>query len=317
MRKREVLAVLFDGALSLDIAGPLDTFAMANIWSPDSYRVRTATVDGRAVRTYSGLTVVPDVALADIARPHTLLVPGGQGPSTADRAPELVEWLRGHAHRAERVVSVCTGAYLLAAAGLLDGGRATTHWRWCADLAERYPAVQVDPEPIFVRDGHVATSAGVTAGIDLALALVEDDLGRETALAVARQLVVYLRRPGNQTQFSAPLAAQLAERPRLRDIQHWIAEHPGEDLSVEALARRAQMSVRHFARTFKDDIGVTPARYVNGIRLEAARRMLEDTDRGIDEIARRCGFGTTEVMRQTFLRALGTIPTEYRRRLRP
>ncbi|GAB0105331.1 GlxA family transcriptional regulator [Nocardia sp. JMUB6875] len=317
MRKREILAVLYDGVLSLDVTGPLDTFTAANLIAPGSYCLRTASADGRIVRTHSGLRIAPDAALADVTQMDTLIVPGGPGRHTAERAGELVEWLRHNADRAERVVSVCTGAYVLAEAGLLDDRRATTHWRWCADLAERYPSVRVDPEPIFIRDGNIATSAGVTAGIDLALALVEDDLGRDTALAVARQLVVFLRRPGNQTQFSAQLAAQVAERPHLRDIQHWIADHLWEDLSVEALAQRVQMSARHFGRAFKAEVGVTPARYVNDIRLESARHMLEDTDRGIEEIARLCGFGTPETMRRTFLRVLGAIPTEYRRRVKP
>ncbi len=184
---------------------------------------------------------------------------------------------------------MCTGALLLAEAGLLDGRRATTHWAECAALAERFPAIEVDPEPIFVRDGKVATSAGITSGIDLALALVEEDLGRDAALAIARHLVVFLRRPGNQTQFSAQLAAQTARRRPLRDVQQWITERPDADLSVEALARRANLSPRHFARAFQAETGVAPGRYVDQVRLEAARRLLEDTADGIEEISRACG----------------------------
>jgi transcriptional regulator GlxA family with amidase domain len=242
-------------------------------------------------------------------------VPGGHG--TRNPAPEIVAWLREHGPRATRLVSVCTGAALLAEAGLLDGRRATTHWAYCDTLARRHPAVEVDPDPIFVRDGHIATSAGVTSGIDLALALVEEDIGREAALAIARHLVVFLRRPGNQAQFSAQLAAQTAQREPLREVQHWITEHPGDDLSVERLAARARLSPRHFARAFQAETGTTPGRYVDRVRLEHARRLLEDTADGVEEISRACGYGTSEAMRRAFVKALGTSPAEYRRRFRP
>ena len=193
----------------------------------------------------------------------------------------------------------------------------TTHWFYCAALAARYPELSVEPEPIFVRDGNVATSAGVTAGIDLALALVEDDLGRDAALDIARHLVVFLRRPGNQAQFSAQLAGQLASREPLRDVQRWIAEHPAADLSVETLASQASLSPRQFARAFAAEVGVPPGRYVDGVRLETARRRLEDTGDGIEQTARSCGYGTPEAMRRAFIRALGVSPGEYRRRFRP
>lgn len=316
-QRRTVLIVLFDEVQSLDFTGPAEVFDGARQWTgdPATYRVHTATLDGGPVRTSSGLRVTPDSALHDAPAAHTLLVPGGEGTRTPD--PRLVTWLREHAPRAERVVSVCTGSFLLAAAGLLEGRRATTHWAFCAALAARFPSVRVEPDPIYVRDGNVVTSAGVTAGIDLALALVEDDLGREPALAVARNLVVFLRRPGNQTQFSAPLAAQTASRPRLRDVQHWIVENPAADLSVEALAARADLSPRHFARAFHSETGMTPGRYVDRVRLEAARRQLEDTGDGVEEVSRACGYGTPEAMRRAFVRSLGTSPAEYRRRFRP
>ncbi|GGP77563.1 GlxA family transcriptional regulator [Streptomyces calvus] len=315
MAQRTVLVVLFDDVQSLDVTGPVEVFAGAEKHTPGSYRLCTASVDGAPVRTSSGLTVVPDGALADAPEPHTLLVPGGQGTRRPD--PRLTDWLRGHGPRAERLVSVCTGAVLLADAGLLDGRRATTHWAYCDTLARDHPAVDVDPDPIFVRDGHVATSAGVTSGIDLALALVEEDLGRQTALTVARHLVVFLRRPGNQAQFSAQLAAQTARREPLREVQQWITEHPGADLSVEALAARASLSPRHFARAFHAETGTTPGRYVDRVRLEHARRLLEDTGDGVEEISRASGYGTPEAMRRAFVRTLGTSPAEYRRRFRP
>ncbi|KOU60900.1 AraC family transcriptional regulator [Streptomyces sp. MMG1533] len=315
MPQRTVLVVLFDGVQSLDVSGPVEVFAGAETCAPGTYRVRTASVDGAPVRTSSGLTLVPDETLTGTPRPHTLLVPGGQGTRTPD--PRLTAWLREHGPRARRLVSVCTGAILLAEAGLLDGRRATTHWAYCDTLARDHPAIEVDPAPIYVRDGHVFTSAGVTSGIDLALALVEEDLGRDVALIVARHLVVFLRRPGNQAQFSAQLAAQTARREPLRDVQQWITEHPAGDLSVESLAERARLSPRHFARAFRAETGMTPGRYVDRVRLEHARRLLEDTGDGVEEISRASGYGTPEAMRRAFLKALGAAPAEYRRRFSP
>ncbi|MEW2401945.1 GlxA family transcriptional regulator [Streptomyces sp. NPDC046862] len=312
---RTVLVVLFDDVQSLDVTGPVEVFNGAELARPGTYRIRTASLDGAPVRTSSGLTLVPDHALADAPAAHTLLVPGGQG--TRRPAPELVAWLREHGPRAERLVSVCTGAILLAEAGFLDGRRATTHWAYCDKLSRDHPEIEVDPDPIYVRDGNIATSAGVTSGIDLALALVEEDLGRDTALTIARHLVVFLRRPGNQAQFSAQLAAQTARREPLREVQQWITEHPGDDLSVESLAARARLSPRHFARAFHAETGMTPGRYVDRVRLEHARRLLEDTADGVEEISRAAGYGTPEAMRRAFLRALGAAPAEYRRRFRP
>ncbi|MFF9775791.1 GlxA family transcriptional regulator [Streptomyces sp. NPDC013978] len=312
---RTVLFLLFDGVQSLDVTGPLEVFAGAEQHTPGTYRVSTASLDGGPVRTSSGLTLVPDHALAAAPAPHTVLVPGGQG--TRNPSPGVVDWLREHGPRAERLVSVCTGAILLAEAGFLDGRRATTHWAYCETLARRHPAIEVDPDPIYVRDGHIATSAGVTSGIDLALALVEEDIGREAALTLARHLVVFLRRPGNQAQFSAQLAAQTAQREPLREVQRWITEHPGDDLSVEHLAARARLSPRHFARAFRTETGMTPGRYVDRVRLEHARRLLEDTSDGVEEISRTCGYGTAEAMRRAFVKALATSPAEYRRRFRP
>jgi transcriptional regulator GlxA family with amidase domain len=310
-----VQILLFDGVQSLDVTGPLEVFAGAERHTPGTYRIRTASLDGAPVRTSSGLTLVPDGSLTGAPAPHTLLVPGGEGTRAPD--PELTAWLRAHGPRARRLVSVCTGAILLAGAGLLDGRRVTTHWAYCDKLARDHPALEVDADPIYVRDGHVATSAGVTSGIDLALALVEEDLGRDAALAIARHLVVFLRRPGNQAQFSAQLAAQTARREPLRDVQQWITEHPAADLSVEALAARARLSPRHFARAFRAETGATPGRYVDRVRLEHARRLLEDTADGVEEISRASGYGTPEAMRRAFVKALGAAPAEYRRRFSP
>ncbi|MCM2579886.1 GlxA family transcriptional regulator [Streptomyces meridianus] len=316
-RTHSVLLVLFHGVQSLDVTGPLEVFSGASRLLGDraAYCVRTATLDGGPVRSSSGLLLTPDSSLPRSPRPDTLLVPGGAGTRHPD--PRLIDWLRRTAPRAPRVVSVCTGAFLLAEAGLLDGRRATTHWAMCDTLSRRFPAVEVDPEPIYVRDGNVATSAGVTAGMDLALALVEDDHGRQPALTVARHLVLFLRRPGNQSQFSAQLAAQTARSRPLRDVQQWITENPGTDLSVEALAARAALSPRHFARAFRAEVGVPPGRYVDRVRLESARRLLEDTADSIERTARACGYGTPEAMRRAFVRTLGVAPAEYRRRFRP
>ena len=309
---RNVLIPVFDGVQSLDVTGPLEAFTCAG-----GYEIRTASLGGGAVRTTSGLRILPDADLRALAATtcDLLLVPGGAGARR--RNDELVAWLRGNAPAATRLASVCTGAFLLAAAGLLDGRRVTTHWSHCAELAAQYPDVTVDPDPIFVKDGDLATSAGVTAGIDLALALIEDDLGRGAALRVARRLVVFLRRPGSQSQFSAQLSAQTASRDPLRDVQQWIAEHPAGDLTIEALAEKASLSPRQFARAFAAEVGMTPGQYVGKARLEAARRHLEDTTADVGQTARACGYGTTEAMRRAFVRALGVSPAEYRRRFRP
>ncbi|MDG9715955.1 GlxA family transcriptional regulator [Streptomyces sp. DH24] len=315
MTRRTVLFLLFDDVQSLDVTGPLEVFAGAEKGVPGTYRIRTASLDGGPVRTSGGLTLVPDQTFAEADDPHTLVVPGGQG--TRDPDPRLTDWLRERGPRATRLVSVCTGAILLARAGLLDGRRATTHWAYSGKLARDHPAIDVDPDPVYVRDGSVSTSAGVTAGIDLALALVEEDLGREAALTIARHLVVFLRRPGNQAQFSAQLAAQTAQREPLREVQQWITEHPDADLSIDALAARARLSPRHFARAFQAETGMTPGRYVDRVRLEHARRLLEDTADGVEEISRAAGYGTPEAMRRAFVRTLGTAPAEYRRRFRP
>jgi transcriptional regulator GlxA family with amidase domain len=315
---RTVLIVLFDGVQSLDVTGPLEVFAHAGAAAgqPCPYDITTASLGGHPARTSSGLTLTPDTDLrARTTPPDLLLVPGGPGARRRD--PDLVGWLREHAPRANRLASVCTGAFLLAAAGLLDGQRVTTHWAHCDELAAQYPHVKVDPDPIYIKTESLATSAGVTAGIDLALALVEDDLGRDVALGVARAMVVFLRRPGSQAQFSAQLSAQVAERQPLREVQQWIAEHPAADLSVEALAGRASLSPRQFARAFAAEVGMPPGRYVDRTRFEAARRRLEDTAEGVTETARACGYGTPEAMRRTFVRALGVSPAEYRRRFRP
>jgi len=321
-RTRRVVMLAFPDAQVIDITGPLEVFGRAarllideRGWRVPAYTVEIAAAKAGPFATSSGIRLIADRSIARVRGPiDTLLVAGGRGTTAAIRDRKLIDWLRANAKRARRLCSVCTGAFLLAEAGLLDGLSATTHWRQCDRLAARYPAVSVETDPIFVRAGRIFTSAGVTAGIDLALALLDDDHGREVALAVARELVMFLRRPGGQSQFSVQLSAQQADREPLRDLQRWIADHLGGDLSVEALARRAAMSPRNFARVFAREVGMTPGEFVENSRVEAARRRLEESAEGVDSIASACGFGTRESMRRAFIRTLHVPPSAYRSR---
>jgi len=318
---RQVTILLYPGVQSLDVTGPLEVFAAARRLVESAggggrgYAITTVSRDGSPLETSSGLSITPDGSLGD-APPDidTLIVPGGEGSRVAALDDALVEWIRMAASVARRTASVCTGAFLLARTGLLDGRRATTHWAAAEALARQHPDVHVDAEPIFLRDGPIWTSAGVTAGMDLALALVEQDLDRDAALTIARHLVLFLRRPGSQSQFSATLAAQQPRREPLREAQRLVVEHIADTHTVEAMAARAHMSPRHFARAFRAETGVTPARYVERVRLEAARRRLEDSSDSIAAVAAACGFGTAETMRRAFLRGLKVGPSEYRRR---
>ncbi len=319
---RRVAAVAFPDVQILDVTGPLEVFALATSClaerghrGPPPYAVEILARRAGPLRASSGVRLMADRAVGQVRGGiDTLIVAGGAGTGAALGDAPLLAWLRRLAPRVRRIAGVCTGAFLLAEAGLLDGRRATTHWAWCAALAERRPAVAVDPDPIFVRDGNVYTSAGVTAGMDLALALVEEDLGRPLALQIARQLVLFLRRPGGQSQFSAQLATQLADREPLRELQAWIADHLAADLSVPTLAERAAMSPRNFARVFTRQVGLTPARFVERLRVEAARRRLEESPHGVDAVAAACGFGSAESMRKAFLRTLRVPPSAYRSR---
>ncbi|WP_336489188.1 GlxA family transcriptional regulator [Methylobacterium nigriterrae] len=322
-RSVEILA--FPDVQLLDVAGPLQVFATANDLAGRGgtrpYETRVVAEAGIGVTASAGLGLGAEPLTAPDAPLDTLLVPGGPGIDAAARASVLRDWVRRRAASARRVVSVCTGAFLLAETGLLDGRRAVTHWTRCAALAERYPAVTVEADPIFVRDGPVWTSAGVTAGIDLALALVEEDLGRAAALAVARHLVVFLKRPGGQAQFSTALALQeprgpAEDRPedRFARLNAWITDHLAGDLSVPALAAEAGLSLRSFSRHYRTSTGLTPAEAVERLRVEAARRFLCDTRLPLKRIAARCGFGSEETMRRSFLRLLGVTPQDYRAR---
>lgn len=319
-RPRKIVVLTFPGVQMLDVTGPVEVFSIANRLAesaPPRYDVQIVAPSAGAVTASSGLAIVAHQGIGKVAGSiDTLLIAGGPGVSAARRDPALIAWIRKTASKARRVASVCTGAFLLAEAGLLDGRRATTHWAACERLARRYPSVQVEGDPIFVRDGNVFTSAGVTTGMDLALELVEQDFGRDTALTAARWLVLFLRRPGGQSQFSVQLSSQLAARAPLRDLQSFIADHLDADLSVAALAERARMSARNFARAFRREVGATPAGYVEALRVEAARRRLEATEDSVAEIAAACGFGTAETMHRAFQRAVRITPGQYRRHFR-
>ncbi len=322
---RRIVMVAFGDAQILDIAGPLEVFSQASRWlcgeamdRPRYYEVAVTALSRGPLAMSNGLEFVVEKSIDDLRGPiDTLMVCGGRGTAAAMRERRLVGWIRAMAPRVRRICSVCTGAFLLAEAGLLDGRQATTHWRSCDLLRRRFPQVEVKSDPIFVRDGRIYTSAGVTAGIDLALALVEEDHGRRVALGVARELVMFLRRPGGQSQFSVQLSAQSADREPIRELQEWIADHMAEDLPVARLAKRVAMSARNFARVFRRETGMTPAAFVERSRIEAARRRLEESGDGIDAIAKACGFGTRESMRRAFLRSLHVPPSAYRARFRP
>src|SRR6266851_3890137 len=301
---RHVVVVGFEQALLLDIAGPFEVFSAARKLSaarglPEPYRLSLISPRGGEITTSAGvaLRTLPLAALE--GEPiDTVIVVGGFGSREAVHEAALIGWIAERARRARRVCSVCTGAFLLAEAGLLDGRRAVTHW-WASDeMQKRYPGVCVDPDPIFLRDGKIWTSAGVTAGIDLALALVEEDLGHALALGVARHLVVFLKRPGGQSQYSAMLQTQARDDGGFAELHDWMAHHLAEDLNVDALARRTGMSPRNFARVYARRMGATPAKAVELLRIEAARRALEETAAPIETIARRCGFGDEERMRR-------------------
>jgi transcriptional regulator GlxA family with amidase domain len=307
----------------LDVAGPYQVFVRAaelyekeHPGKPRPYCVvLVSTSRARTVRTNCGLPLIGQATFRSIKGPiHTLLVAGGSGVHAAAHDEELLKWLKSNAATAQRFGSICTGAFLLAAAGLLDGKKATTHWKWAGELAQKSPNATVDPDPIFIRDGKMFTTAGVTAGMDLALALVEEDLGASLALRVARELVLYLRRPGGQSQFSAAISLQSSDRKPIADLQAWVLENLDSDLSVDSLARHCHMSPRHFARVFRSGTGLTPYKFVERARIEAARRRLEESEDALETIAANCGFGSADSLRRSFLRMLHISPGDYRSR---
>jgi transcriptional regulator GlxA family with amidase domain len=315
---RNIDVLTFPGVQLLDVTGPFQVFASANDiveagGGARPYRIRLMAQDGGGVTSTAGVGLATGPLSRREEALDTLIVPGGSGVEAVAANPALIDWLQQRSTVARRVASVCTGAFVLAAAGILDGRRATTHWKWSGRLAQRFPAVRVEPDPIFLCDGSVWTSAGVTAGIDLALALVEADLGRSVALAVARYLVVFLKRPGGQAQFSAALALQAAE-DKFGALHDWINDHLGGELSLSVLAEQAGMSERSFSRHYAEATGQTPARAIERLRVEAARHMLSESRVALKRVAQRCGFGSEETMRRSFLRLLAVTPQDYRSR---
>lgn len=318
---RTVVFAIYPGCVALDVVGPHEVFALAAGWTAaagaPAYEVVRAALTPGPVPTASGLTLDAPVALDDVEA-HTLVVPGflaTQTGRTRDPPADLVDWLR-RKKNCHRKVAVCTGAFLFAAAGWLDGGGATTHWAASSELGRRYPQIDVDGDALYVESGDVWTSAGVTAGIDLALAIVERDCGSELASRIARELVVFLRRPGGQSQFSAYLEVPAAGDARIRRAQDHVSNHLGEDLTVSRLAEVAAMSPRHFARVFTEEVGCAPARFVERCRVEAVRNGLEVGGEALQALADRLGFQSAEVMRRAFRRHFGVAPEAYRRRFR-
>ncbi|CAB3745940.1 GlxA family transcriptional regulator [Paraburkholderia solisilvae] len=315
---RPILLLAFPDVQLLDVCGPLQVFASANELAAQRgldppYAPRVIAAESGLVTSASGLALLAD-SIRSVKGPiDTLLIPGGRGVIAASADTRLTRWTQRQVKRARRIASVCSGAFLLAEAGLLDGRRVVTHWARCDELATRYPNLRVETDPIFVRDGDIWTSAGVTAGIDLALALVEEDLGRSIALDVARELVVFVKRPGGQSQFSTMLSMQKAD-DRFGELHTWMAAHLASDLSVPLLARRLNMSERSFMRHYKAETGRTPARAVEQLRVEAAQRLLGETAWSVKRIATRCGFGSEETMRRSFIRLLRVAPQTYRER---
>jgi transcriptional regulator GlxA family with amidase domain len=319
---RAVAMLAYPDAQILDVVGPLEVFSRTARWlrdhgrtGPDAYSVEIVGLTKGPFKTSSGLRLYAARGFREVRGGlDTLMIAGGIGTAAALEDAALLRWVRAQNGRVRRVASVCTGAFVLAEAGLLKGRRATTHWGYCDRLGDRYPDVQVEPDALFVREGAIATSAGVTAGMDLALALVEEDHGRDVALQVARELVMFLRRPGGQSQFSAQLQVQMAGKEPIRELQAYILEHPEADLSVPALAARVAMSPRNFARVFTREVGTTPARFIVNARVETARRLLEDGPADLKAVCARSGLGSPEVMRRTFQRVLGIPPSRYRER---
>lgn len=316
MAARRTVAILaMPGVQLLDVSGPLDVFSEANAQAGyEAYRLLTLAIEPGPIVSSSGARLLPDHIIGEVGiKIDTLLVAGSPGIAERRLAPSLLARLRHIAQRARRCGSVCTGAFVLAATGLLDGRRVTTHWAAAGQLAKRFPAVEVDEDAIHVRDGQFWTAAGVTAGLDLALALVEADLGRDIAKAVAGQLVMFFKRNGGQMQFSRKKEAELVGRSALQEVQRWAANNPAEKLSVEVLAKRMGLTRRHFSRLFRAEVGITPAAWVESIRIEAARRLLEDGIEVPKRVATLCGFADADTLRRAFVRQLGVTPAEYRK----
>jgi transcriptional regulator GlxA family with amidase domain len=317
MALKTIAIVAVPGVQLLDVSGPLDVFAEANLHgSQPCYRLVVIGAQEGPVQSSSGVRLLPDWTIPNAAagRIDTLIVAGCPNAAETSPPPALLAWLSLQASRTRRLGSVCSGAFLLAATGLLDGRRVTTHWAVADQLAATFPEIRVEPDALYVRDGPIRTSAGVTAGLDLALALVEEDLGRDVAMKVAAQLVMFFKRPGGQMQFSRGREAVPAGRAALQEAQRWIAANPQGDHAVRALAKRVGLSPRHFARLFRSEVGLTPAAWVERARVSAAQKLLETGELSPKQVAPKCGFADTDTLRRAFVRQLGVTPAEYRKR---
>jgi len=319
MNRKRVGFLVYQRMQALDLADPMDAFSAATMEDAEGctqrcYDAVTIGVGAGVVAAESGLRIKPQFTLRTAPRLDTLVIPGGAGMRDAKTAAKVGAWIKGRAHQLRRIAAVCTGVYGLAATGLLDGRRVTTHWQYARDLAQRFPLLKVDADPLFVRDGAFYTSAGITAGIDLSLALIEEDYGPSVALCVARELVVYLKRPGGQAQYSEPLQFQTQSTDRMGDIASWIVANLHKPLSVEAMAGRARLCPRQFTRRFKQAFGTTPAAFIESARIEEARRRLAGYHGTIERVASSVGFRSDDVFRRTFERRLGITPSAYRSR---
>ncbi len=319
MTRKHIVIVGYDDITSLDLAGPLEAFSSA--YSEDSrgnrqpcYKVTIAALGAKTFSSESGLRMTAARFLSSLRHLDTLLIPGGRGMRTSAAALKLASWISRHEHRIRRIASVCTGIFGVAPTGLLNGRKVTTHWKFAAELVERYPELKVDANPLYVRDGKFYTSAGITAGIDLSLALIEEDFGAQVALSVARELVMYVKRPGGQEQYSEPLKFQVESTSRFADLAAWMVGHLDNDLSVDALAERIHLCPRQFTRRFKDEFKSTPAVFVQRLRLDEARKRLSAADCTVESVADSVGFRDPDSFRRAFVQQFGLAPTQYRSR---
>ena len=313
--QRNIVVLGYDGNTALDLIGAADTFhTAAYLTDPCPYRIVITSIDGKSFRSHLGLQVTPDLPIGEVASIDTLILPGGSGLRDPRVGPQIAGWIRDNEPRIRRIASVCTGLFGLAATGLMNGRRAATHWRFGAQVEALHPEIALDRDAIFVRDGKFYSSAGVTAGIDLALALIEEDLGSAAALAVARELVVYVKRPGGQQQFSDQLRFQTGTVPRMRELVHFVASNLDQELSVERLAEQAHLSPRHFARLFRQALGMPPAAFVERARLGESTRRLAETAVPVETLALSVGYKSADAFSRAFRRHFGIAPSAYRER---
>lgn len=319
MTPKHIVIVGYDNITSLDLAGPLEAFSSAYIEDSQGkcqpcYKVTIAALGAKTFCSESGLRMTAACSLSSLRHLDTLLIPGGSGMRTSATGLRLATWISRHEYRIRRIASVCTGIYGVAPTGLLNGCKVTTHWKFAGDLAERYPQLKVDANALYVRDGKFYTSAGITAGIDLSLALIEGDFGAQTALSVARELVMYVKRPGGQEQYSEPLKFQVESSSRFAELAAWMVGHLDKDLSVEALAERINLCPRQFTRRFKNEFKSTPAAFVQRLRLDEARKRLSAAEYTVENIADSVGFRDPDSFRRAFVQQFGLAPTQYRSR---